>query len=81
MCSSPADPEKAEPEATLQLTFTADAELTFNFEVSFELNYDCFAITYDGAEKVEERRPRLEGSATLSAESGRGADADLCKGQ
>ncbi len=45
---------KSKANSTLQLTFTADAELTFEYKVSSEPNYDYFTITYDGAEKVKE---------------------------
>ena len=62
---------KSRARSTLQLTFTADAELTFEYKVSSEPNYDCFTITYDGAEKVKESGDLGWKTYTLSAESGK----------
>lgn len=62
---------KSKANSTLQLTFTADAELTFEYKVSSEPNYDYFTITYDGAEKVKESGDLGWKTYTLSAESGK----------
>lgn len=62
---------KSRARSTLQLTFTADAELTFEYKVSSEPNYDYFTITYDGAEKVKESGDLGWKTYTLSAESGK----------
>lgn len=62
---------KSRARSTLQLTFTADAELTFEYKVSSEPKYDCFTITYDGAEKVKESGDLGWKTYTLSAESGK----------
>ena len=62
---------KSGASSTLQLTFTADAELTFEYKVSSEPKYDCFTITYDGAEKVKESGDLGWKTYTLSAESGK----------
>lgn len=62
---------KSKANSTLQLTFTADAELTFEYKVSSEPKYDCFTITYDGAEKVKESGDLGWKTYTLSAESGK----------
>ena len=62
---------KSRANSTLQLTFTADAELTFEYKVSSEPNYDYFTITYDGAEKVKESGDLGWKTYTLSAESGK----------
>ena len=62
---------KSRANSTLQLTFTADAKLTFEYKVSSEPNYDCFTITYDGAEKVKESGDLGWKTYTLSAESGK----------
>lgn len=62
---------KSGANSTLQLTFTADAELTFEYKVSSEPEYDCFTITYDGAEKVKESGDLVWKTYTLSAESGK----------
>lgn len=62
---------KSRANSTLQLTFTADAELTFEYKVSSEPKYDCFTITYDGAEKVKESGDLGWKTYTLSAESGK----------
>ena len=62
---------KSRARSTLQLTFTADAELTFEYKVSSEPNYDYFTITYDGAEKVKESGDLVWKTYTLSAESGK----------
>ena len=62
---------KSRASSTLQLTFTADAELTFEYKVSSEPKYDCFTITYDGAEKVKESGDLGWKTYTLSAESGK----------
>ena len=62
---------KSRASSTLQLTFTADAELTFEYKVSSEPNYDYFTITYDGAEKVKESGDLGWKPYTLSAESGK----------
>ena len=62
---------KSRARSTLQLTFTADAELTFEYKVSSEPEYDCFTITYDGAEKVKESGDLGWKTYTLSAESGK----------
>ena len=62
---------KSSANSTLQLTFTADAELTFEYKVSSEPKYDCFTITYDGAKKVKESGDLGWKTYTLSAESGK----------
>ena len=62
---------KSRASSTLQLTFTADAKLTFEYKVSSEPKYDCFTITYDGAEKVKESGDLGWKTYTLSAESGK----------
>lgn len=62
---------KSSARSTLQLTFTADAELTFEYKVSSEAKYDWFTITYDGAEKVKESGDLGWKTYTLSAESGK----------
>lgn len=62
---------KSRARSTLQLTFTADAELTFEYKVSSEPNYDYFTITYDGAEKVKESGDLGWKTYRLSAESGK----------
>ena len=62
---------KSRASSILQLTFTADAELTFEYKVSSEPKYDCFTITYDGAEKVKESGDLGWKTYTLSAESGK----------
>lgn len=62
---------KSRARSTLQLTFTADAELTFEYKVSSEPKCDCFTITYDGAEKVKESGDLGWKTYTLSAESGK----------
>lgn len=62
---------KSRASSTLQLTFTADAKLTFEYKVSSEPEYDCFTITYDGAEKVKESGDLGWKTYTLSAESGK----------
>lgn len=62
---------KSRARSTLQLTFTADAKLTFEYKVSSEPEYDCFTITYDGAEKVKESGDLGWKTYTLSAESGK----------
>ena len=62
---------KSRANSTLQLTFTADAELTFEYKVSSEPKYDCFTITYDGAEKIKESGDLGWKTYTLSAESGK----------
>ena len=62
---------KSRANSTLQLTFTADAELTFEYKVSSEPEYDCFTITYDGAEKVKESGDLVWKTYTLSVESGK----------
>lgn len=62
---------KSGASSTLQLTFTADAELTFEYKVSSEPKYDCFTITYDGAEKVKESGDLGWKTYTLSVESGK----------
>ena len=62
---------KSRASSTLQLTFTADAELTFEYKVSSEAKYDCFTITYDGAEKVKESGDLGWKTYTLSAETGK----------
>ena len=62
---------KSSANSTLQLTFTADAELTFEYKVSSEPKYDCFTITYDGAKKVKESGDLGWKTYTLSAKSGK----------
>ena len=62
---------KSSARSTLQLTFTADAELTFEYKVSSEAKYDWFTITYDGTEKVKESGDLGWKTCTLSAETGK----------
>ena len=62
---------KSRASSTLQLTFTADAELAFEYKVSSEAKYDWFTITYDGTEKVKESGDLGWKTYTLSAESGK----------
>ena len=62
---------KSRASSTLQLTFTADAKLTFEYKVSSEKDYDYFTITYDGTEKVKESGDLGWKTYTISAESGK----------
>lgn len=62
---------KSRASSTLQLTFTADAELTFEYKVSSEKKYDIFTITYDGKKVLEESGNLDWKSCTISAESGK----------